>query len=222
MLSDFISLIYPETCLKCNETLISVENFICTSCKVDLPKTNDYLNPENDLYQKFAYQPLIKSVSAYLYFNKEGVAQKLIHGLKYEGKSQIGNVLGKWFGQDIANFFDPDIIVPVPIHKKRLKKRGFNQSLGFAEGLAESFDNAKVREDLIFRVKNTETQTKRNKVSRWLNVDNIYSNLKEDLSGKTVLVVDDVITTGATIGMLCEKFKEANASSLHIVCIARG
>lgn len=222
MLSDLVSLIYPSTCLGCNQTLISAENFVCTSCKIDLPETSDHLNKENELFQKFAYEHLIKSASAYLYFNENGIAQKLIHALKYEGAAQVGNVLGDLYGMSVSKCIEPDIIIPVPIHKRRLRKRGYNQSLGFANGLATHFKSAEVRDDLIYRVKYTETQTRKNKVSRWLNVDNIYSEATEDLSGKVAVVVDDVITTGATIGMLCSKLKEAKVSAIHILAIGRG
>ena len=221
MLSEFVSLIYPSICLNCNETLISAENFICTACKTDLPETLDHLNPENELFQKFAYNPLVKSSEAFLYFNDGGIAQKLIHNLKYEGSHEIGNWLGKQYGSTISDFFDPDIIIPVPIHKKKLKKRGYNQSLGFAQGLATCFENAEVRDDLIIRTKNTATQTRKNKLSRWLNVDNIYSDIKEELTNKVVMVVDDVVTTGATVGMLCDKLGEAAVSAIHVLCIAR-
>lgn len=221
MLSEFLSLIYPATCLNCNETLISAENFICTACKTDLPETMDHLNPENELFQKFAYNPLVKSASAFLYFNEGGIAQKLVHNLKYEGAHEIGDLLGVEYGRTLSTFIEPDIIVPVPIHKKKLRKRGYNQSLGFANGLASCFNDAEVREDLILRTKNTATQTRKNKLSRWQNVDNIYSDVKEDLTGKVVLVVDDVITTGATVGMLCDKLVAANSSSIHVLCIAR-
>ncbi len=221
MLSEFLSLIYPATCLNCNETLISAENFICTSCKMDLPETMDHLNPENELFQKFAYNPLVKSAAAFLYFNEGGIAQKLIHNLKYEGAHEIGDLLGAEYGRTLSTFLNPDIIVPVPIHKKKLSKRGYNQSLGFANGLASCFEESEVRDDLIYRIKNTATQTRKNKLSRWQNVDNIYSEVKEDLEGKVVAIVDDVITTGATVGMLCDKLVEANASAIHILCIAR-
>ncbi len=221
MLSEFISLIYPATCLNCNETLISAENFICTACKIDLPETMDHLNSENVLFQKFAYNSSIKSAASFLYFHDGGIAQKLIHGLKYEGSHEIGNLLGELYGKTIFDYFIPDIVIPVPIHKKKLRKRGYNQSLGFAKGLASCFNNVEVRDDLIDRIKNTETQTRRNKLSRWLNVSNIYSDVKEDLSGKVAIVVDDVITTGATVGMLCDKLKEANVSAIHILCMAR-
>jgi ComF family protein len=222
MLSDLISLIYPRTCLNCNETLISTENFICTSCKLDLPTTNDHLNHENELFQKFAYEPLIKTVSACLFYIKGGIAQKLIHALKYDGKSEVGLYIGKYYGRILSNYLDPDIIIPVPLHYKKLRKRGYNQSASFARGLGEVFGNSEVHEELIYRIKNIESQTRKNKLSRWQNVDNIYSEVSEDLSGKSAMVVDDVITTGATIGMLCEKLKEAKISTIHILCIARG
>ncbi|MEP1096740.1 MAG: phosphoribosyltransferase family protein [Cyclobacteriaceae bacterium] len=189
---------------------------------MDLPLTNDHLNPENELFQKFVAEPLVKSASSYLYFNEGGIAQKLIHALKYEGARLVGNMLGSLYGKSVCKDFKPDIIVPIPIHEKRLRRRGYNQSSGIAMGLAEHLDGAEVREDLVLRMKNTETQTKRNKVSRWLNVENIYSDIEEDLTGKKVVVVDDVITTGATVGMLCSKLKMANASSIHIICAARG
>lgn len=221
MLSEFISLIYPATCLNCNETLISAENFICTPCKMDLPETLDHLNLENELFQKFAFNRTVKSASSFLYFNEGGIAQKLIHNLKYEGAHEIGDLLGAEYGRTLTDFLNPDIIIPVPIHRKKLRKRGYNQSLGFAKGLDSCFSQAEVREDLILRIKNTQTQTRKNKLSRWQNVDNIYSDIEEDLSGKTVVVVDDVITTGATVGMLCDKLVEAKASALHVLCIAR-
>lgn len=222
MLADFVSLFFPETCLNCNETLISAENFICTTCKLDLPKTNDHVNEENQLYQKFVFEPLVKSASAFLYYTKNGIAQKLIHELKYGNKPRISNSMGLLYGVDLCQAINPDIIIPVPLHKVRLKKRGYNQSSGFARGLCESFENSVVREDLIHRIKNTQSQTRNNKISRWTNVENIYSDSSESLEEVSVLVVDDVITTGATVGMLCSKLKKAGASSIHVACIARG
>lgn len=222
MLSDLISLIYPETCLNCNETLISVEKFICTSCKLDLPQTDDHLNQENPLFKKFAYEKLVNSVSSYLHFTQGGVAQKLLHSLKYDGQYEIGTAVGAWYGPELSRVMSPDLIIPIPIHVSKKRKRGYNQSFYFAEGLSKSFPNSEVREDLILRQKQTSSQTSKSKIERWVNLDNVYSDVTEDLSGRSVLVVDDVITTGATVGMLCDKLKEANVQSIDIVCIARG
>lgn len=122
MLGDFLSLIYPRTCLNCNDTLISVEKIICTSCKIDLPKTNDHLNVENELFQKFAYEPLVKMATALLYFNKGGLAQKIIHRLKYDGIQEVGEEMGLMLGSQLRELISPSIILPVPLHKKKLKK----------------------------------------------------------------------------------------------------
>lgn len=222
MLSDLISLIYPETCLNCNETLISAEKFVCTSCKLDLPQTDDHLNRENALFRKFAYEELVNSASSYLHFTQGGIAQKLLHGLKYDGKHEIGVTLGEWYGRELSGCVLPDLIVPVPIHQTKKRTRGYNQSDHFANGLSSALSGSTVREDLVSRKKKTSSQTRKSKVERWMNLDNVYSEITEDLTGVSVMVVDDVITTGATIGMLCDKLKEANVMSIDIVCIARG
>lgn len=222
MLLDLISLIYPETCLNCNEGLISAEKFICTSCKQDLPLTDDYLNPENTLYQKFVSEGLVRSASSFLYFTQGGVAQKLLHGLKYDGKHEIGSTLGLWYGPSLSSSIEIDLIIPVPLHSSKRRKRGYNQSTHFAQGLESSFPTAELREDLVLRDKRGSSQTKKSKVERWINIDNVYSEIKDDIAGASVLVVDDVITTGATVAMLCEKLTKAKVHSIDIACIARG
>ena len=208
--------------MHCNETLISSESFICTKCKVDLPLTNDLEEKENHLFQKFAFEPLVNFAAAYLHFNKEGIAQKLLHHLKYEGKKEIGNLIGNWFGDTLSKKIKPDIIIPVPLHKSKMRSRGYNQSEGFAEGLSESFSDSEFMPNIISRTKKTTTQTQKSKVDRWLNIENIYSTPSISLDGKNVLLVDDVVTTGATIGMLIERVKEAGVSSINVACIARG
>lgn len=222
MFSDLLSLVYPETCFNCNDTLISAEKFICTQCKADMPRTNDHLNPINSLFQKFAYEEKIGTVSSFLYFTKGGVAQKLLHNLKYNGLKEIGNTLGEWYGHDLAGYLRTDLILPVPIHKSKKRKRGYNQSLHIAEGIASSLGHGTIRQDLVERTRKTTSQTRKSKVERWLNIENVYSDCCEDLSGVRVLIVDDVITTGATIGMLCEKLKKANVERVDVISVARG
>lgn len=185
-----------------------------------MPKTNDHLQPENNLLQKFAFEPKIKSASSFLLFHKGGIAQKLLHEIKYKGKSQLAVDLGKWYAETLHEI-DADIIVPVPLHKSKLKKRTFNQSEKIAEGISSVFQ-LDIRNDLVSRIKLTKTQTGKGKTERWKNMENVYSKPLENLNGKSILVVDDVITTGATIGMLCERLTEANAAEIHLLCIARG
>lgn len=220
MWSDFISLIFPQNCVNCQQSLISEEKYLCTVCKIDLPYTNDHVNHNNDLYRKFVFESKIKSASSLLYFHKGGVAQKLLYELKYKGKKDIGSMLGKWYAKDL-NEITFDIIIPVPLHKSKLRSRGYNQSESIAEGIGDVTKKNVVRE-LIKRVVATSTQTKKTKVGRWKNLENVYSKVDTDLSNTSVLVVDDVITTGATVGMLCSRLVEAGADEIHIASIARG
>ena len=215
-----MALVYPETCLGCSDTLLSSEKYICTSCKFNIPVTNDHLNESNELLKKFAFEPKIRSASAFLYFNKGGVAQKFLHQLKYNGNKEIGRYLGAVYGKILKDYLVADVIVPVPLHKSKSRKRGYNQSAFFAAGLSGEL-NMEVREDLVMRDKKMATQTRMSQVGRWENVMNIFSKVHEDLAGRSVLVVDDVITTGATIGMLCQQLVEANVASIHLACIAR-
>lgn len=200
--------------------MISEENYLCTACKVDLPITNDHTNPSNTLIQKFAFQRNIKSAASFLYFQRKGIAQRILHELKYNGKKELGVLLGSWFSSSLASL-KVDIVIPVPLHKSKLRKRTYNQSEEIAKGIAVKL-GLQIRTDLIKREVATETQTKKSKAKRWLNMENVYSASPEDLSGLSVLVVDDVITTGATVGMLCERLVEANVSEIHIAALARG
>lgn len=220
MLRDFISLFFPQNCINCQQSLISAERFLCTSCKIDLPLTHDYQNATNDLYQKFAFEPKVKSATAFLYFQTGGITQKLLHELKYKGKKDVGIMLGTWFAPCLSEI-NPDMIVPVPLHKSKYRRRTFNQSEMIAKGISSVLD-IDVKTDILVREIATQSQTRKSRVDRWKNMDNVYSKASEVVSGKSVLVVDDVVTTGATIGMLCERLVTAGVAALHIATIARG
>lgn len=193
---------------------------MCIYCKVDLPITNDHQFQENELYQKFAFEPIVRGASAFLYFHKQGVARSLLYYLKYRRKEGIGTYLGGLYATSFSNL-DVDMIVPVPLHKSKLKKRGFNQSVAFAKGLSAGM-GVEINTNAVTRLVATSSQTRKGKLERWLNMENVYSEVDSSVEGKRLLVVDDVITTGATIGMLCSRLKEANCSSIYIACIARG
>ncbi|WP_436514447.1 ComF family protein [Ekhidna sp. To15] len=172
------------------------------------------------LYQKFAFQPCIKSASSFLYFQRKGITQRILHELKYKGKKELGYLMGSWFAPSIK-CENIDIVIPVPLHKSKLRQRTYNQSEEIAKGIAEK-QGLNLRADLIKREVATETQTKKSKAHRWMNMENVYSTSLEDLSGLSVMIVDDVITTGATVGMLCERLVEANVEEIHIATLARG
>lgn len=220
MLNDFVSLIFPRNCIHCKQSLISAENYLCTTCKVDLPITNDHLNSTNVLYQKFSFEPKVKSATSFLYFQRKGIAQKLLHELKYNRKKELGIQLGKWFAPALSTI-EVDMIIPIPLHSSKARKRRYNQSEQIARGLSETL-NLNLETDLITRKVATQTQTKKSRADRWMNMENVYSGLTKDLEGQSVLVIDDVITTGATVGMMCERLVESNVGSIHIASLARG
>lgn len=223
LIDDFASLFFPRICVNCRKSLVYQEEILCTHCRWTLPETNYHLNPINPLFQKFVYEPNVKFAASFLYYNRKGVAQKLIHSLKYKNTPQVGVALGKWYGHQLKSIdLKADLIIPVPIHRKKELSRGYNQSQKIAEGLSEKL-NIPVDSNSVIRHVETKTQTKKGKVDRWVNVDSIYKVKRPDeLFGKTAIVVDDVITTGATMGMLLDVLIKAGVTDIAIVAIASG
>ncbi len=201
-MNDFISLIYPRICASCGNSLWRYEHVICTSCEFHLPKTWFHLEHDNPVSRVFWGRARVDSVASYLYFNKGKRVQHLIHHLKYKGRKEIGVYLGSMYGNYLKKtplFNAVEVVVPVPLHKKKELRRGFNQSEQFGIGLASSM---KIRIDTktLYRAKSSETQTRKGRYKRWENVTDIFAIKNHDqLEGKHVLLVDDVITTGATL-----------------------
>lgn len=167
----------------------------------------------------------VKGAFGYMRFNKEGVAQKLLHELKYKGNSSVGLILGEWFASHIRNELadlDIDGIVPLPLHKAKKAKRGYNQSDIIARGM-RTVTGIQIMDNVLIRTKNRSTQTNKGKVGRWQNVDELYQVVNEkNLEGKKVLLLDDVITTGATIGMAAEVLSDSGVDEIYLGCIASG
>ncbi len=200
--NDFIGLIYPSICVGCGNPLWKNERFICTFCDFHLPRTNFHQEKGNPLDQIFWGRAQIESAAAYLFFNKGNTVQHMVHALKYKGRKDIGIWLGKQYGSDLklSPYFDAiEYILPVPLHPKKFISRGFNQSEQFAIGLNSSM-NVPVENQVLYRKKTSETQTKKSRFVRWQNVEDIFA-VKEyqKLEGKHILLVDDVVTTGATL-----------------------
>lgn len=202
LLEDFLNLIYPRTCAACGNTLFRHEEVICSQCLIHLPKTFYHKDRKNPLFQLFWGKIPLEMVSSFYFFNKGNKVQNLIHQLKYKNRPDIGVYIGKRYGQYLKRediFKTVDLIIPVPLHKKKLRKRGYNQAEMFASGLSASmnipYDNMS-----FVRNANTETQTKKSKLERWENVKNKFSILDTSIfENKHILLVDDVITTGSTM-----------------------
>jgi len=202
LIDDFISLLFPKICAACGNSLWKQEETVCLSCEFHLPRTNFHLADENPVTRLFWGRVTLESAAAYLYFNKGNKVQQLIHQLKYKGRKDIGIFLGRKYGQNLKYspfFLTVQLIVPVPLHTKKRMQRGYNQSEQFAIGLGESM-KIPVDPDAICCRKETETQTKKSRFRRWQNVAEVFE-VKDprSLERLHILLVDDVITTGATL-----------------------
>lgn len=221
--NDFVNLIFPENCLTCNQILSKTEQQLCVHCQYELPETNDFKDKNNELYQKLAVYFPLEFAASYLVFTKLGKTQKILHALKYNNNPEIGEIIGQWYGDILySNGFENqfDLIVPVPLHPKKLKTRGYNQSAAFGKGLAKGL-KIEQEENGLIRQKNTDTQTKKTKMERFQNVSDIFEVLDKDIiKGKKILLVDDVITTGATIGECLKVLHQCSPVSLSVVTIA--
>jgi ComF family protein len=221
LILDFISLFFPRYCLACSGSLVKGEEIICTLCIADFPKANYHLMAGNSLEEKLVGRLPIKHALAFLKFRKDGIVQQLLHQLKYNNHPEVGFSLGKIYGYELKNSgfgAEFDLIVPVPLHESRRRKRGYNQSSKFAEGLSVSLD-VPWSETVSVRKTKTQTQTRKSKIERWENVKDVFSG-STSLNGKKVLLVDDVITTGATIEACGRHIVEHGCKELSVACIA--
>lgn len=220
---DFISLIFPNYCLGCEASLVKGEKLICTRCMLQMPQTNYHMDNENPLKNRLACRIPIIHAMAMFKFSKSGRVQALLHALKYRNQPALGVMLGNVYGDrllaaDMAKAFD--LIIPIPLHESRKRKRGYNQSAKFAEGLSQKL-GVQFSDDLIERRIKTATQTRKTKLKRWQNVTDVFHVSRQDqIAGKNVLLVDDVVTTGATLEACGNYLIEAGCSSLSVACIA--
>jgi ComF family protein len=222
MLKDFFNLIFPKLCAACNHTLLHHENTICTQCQINLPKTNYHHLKDNSVCKIFWGRIEVEMATAFYQFSKKSKVQHLLHQLKYKGNKEVGRVAGEWFGYELvkSDFFQNiDVIIPIPLHPKKKKIRGYNQSEWIAKGLADAMDVA-LDTHSVYRKVHTQTQTKKARYDRWENVNSIFGiHHPEKLKNKSVLIVDDVITTGATIEA-CATDLKALGCKIYVAVLA--
>lgn len=200
MINTLVGLIFPNLCVGCNGVLLAAEQHICTHCIENFPETKFHTLPENQLEKAFWGRVKLEQAFSFLIFRKQGIVQKILHELKYSNNPKLGIMLGQLYGSKLKESgIHFDAILAIPLHDKKLKLRGYNQSDCFAQGLAQSLQCAHLT-NVVIRKKYTETQTRKGRFDRWLNVGDVFDIQSPELiSNKRVLLVDDVITTGATI-----------------------
>lgn len=221
--NELFNLFYPRLCLLCEGALVQEEDLLCTHCQAALPHT--YLHEQrNDLlFKKLRSTLPVQHVLAYLLYQKAGSTQKLLQQIKYKNYPELAHLLGRHFGHRLylagmaGNF---DFIVPVPLHTSKERQRGYNQSERFAAGLAESLQ-IPVAAEAIVRVKASDTQTRKSRLDRWVNVSHIFTvPIPEKVKEKRILLVDDVVTTGATLEACAHVLLKAGCTELSVGAIA--
>ena len=223
MFESIINLFFPKVCSGCSSFLLSNENVICTVCRHDIPLTNHHLNPENDAFKKFYGRIAVVHASALFYFHKKGIVQELIHNLKYKGHEEIGTILGEWYSEDLKNIEllqSVDEIIPVPLHQKKLKERGYNQVTTFGRALSSSL-NIDYNDSLLIRNVYSKTQSKKNLLGRTEGIETVFDIVySEKDHNKHFLLIDDVITTGATLEACSRALLKIPGTKISIVCMA--
>ena len=224
LLNHLINLFYPQVCPACGNLLTQGEKTVCFSCRYLLPKTHYENNPDNPLSQMFWGQVDFHAVTAEFFFSKTGKVQHLLHQLKYQGNTDAGFFLGQQLGESIKNaelFQGIDFLVPIPLHPKKEHLRGYNQSYVIAQGV-EDKTNIPIAKNCLVRKVFTSTQTKKSRDERWENVKDIFDIVDEDkFRNKHVLLIDDVLTTGATLlaaGRTLSKIQNIKISAATATC----
>lgn len=222
-LKHLFNLFYPAICLCCEDTLQEQETLICLSCRMDLPLIDNKDFKDNLIDKIFQGRVPVQYSGSFLYFRKNGKVKKLIHHLKYKGKQEVGTFLGDWFGQQLANantLKDIDVIVPVPLHQKKLRKRGYNQLTTFGKALSKNL-NTPLNSNILLRVNNSKTQTFKTRFDRFQSKNTKFqvANHKE-ISNKHLLLIDDVVTTGSTLEACCKELLKGKNVSISILTMA--
>ena len=200
--NDLLSLLFPRICQGCGCQLKRQEEVLCLMCRAKLPRTGFSKHEDNPVAEVFWGRANLISATSFLFFNKGGSVQHLIHLLKYKNKKETGVYLGQLFGYELKEsplFNNIDVIIPVPLHPRKEKMRGYNQSYCIASGMGLSMEKP-VEKDNLVRVVHTTSQTKKSRYDRWVNVKDIFQvRDPEAVRNKHILLVDDVLTTGATL-----------------------
>lgn len=223
MLKNLLNLFFPKICSGCSYLLLENENTICVTCRHDLPLKNDLLLEQNDAFKKFYGRLDLEHASSMLAYHKKGIVQKLIHNLKYKNHQEIGYVLGYWYADNLKNIpalQNVDFIVPVPLHKKRFKERGYNQVNTFCMAISESLES-EFEQSILVRNEYATMQSKKNLINRNSISETTFSvNFSKKHHNKHFLLIDDVLTTGATIEACGKAILKIPGSKLSIVTMA--
>jgi len=219
---SLLHLAFPHICEGCGSDLLDINNELCLKCLSSLPETNFHLHPNNPIEKIFWGRLPLTCATAQYYFTKESLMQHLMHQLKYRGNKDLGVFLGKLMGHALKasnRFSAVDALIPLPLFHTREKKRGYNQASVLCEGIAEILQKP-ILKDIIVRKTYTDSQTKKGRVERWQNMEGRFELMSpKSIEGRHVLLIDDVITTGATLEACGRELVQASNVQLSIATL---
>lgn len=223
VISDLLSLLYPDLCLICGENLLKNEHQLCLSCLNEIPRTGYHLQKDNPVEKRFWGKVPVFRATSFFYFQKGSQFQKLLHELKYRDNKEIGEIMGKYAAVELLeniDFSSVDVIIPIPLHPKKYAKRGYNQSEWIGKGLSTILNKPQDCNSLKRIVENT-TQTKKSVFERYANTEGVFEITdNQNLENKHVLLVDDVLTTGSTIEAAANALLKINNVKISVFTLA--
>lgn len=196
-----LNLLFPQICIGCNSVISATEKLLCVSCRHSLPLTNLHINKDDSLKNKFYGRFPIELATSLFYFQKHGLTQELMHQLKYRGVKELSSFFGAWLGAellDIPSFTHITMVIPVPLHKQKLRKRGYNQVEGFGRELAKALQ-IPYRDDILLKITKTGSQVFKTRMLRFESEEVFAVQNPEEIKNHHIFLVDDILTTGATL-----------------------
>ena len=223
MFKHIINLLFPKVCAACKSILLNEEICICTNCRHEIPITNHHIETSNEIHRLFYGKIALEFAASLFYFQKHGLVQELIFSLKYRGNQEIGTVLGFWMGENIKNLEVSntfDYIIPVPLHPRKLRKRGYNQVTTFGNALSEVLDKP-FAETILKRVTHSKSQTKKTFLKRTQIDETAFDiNFSHEFQNKHFLLIDDVLTTGSTIEACAIAIRKIPGAKISLATIS--
>nr|WP_320060025.1 ComF family protein [uncultured Bacteroides sp.] len=222
-ISSFFALFFPRCCVVCESPLFEGEEMLCIKCNMDMPRTNYHRMPGNPAERLFWGRIPIERATSFFFYSKGSDFRNILYSLKYKGNKELGEVMGRLMARELlgCDFFEGvDVVIPVPLHPDKLAKRGYNQSEWIARGVS-AITGISMDTTSVVRKRNTETQTRKSTFERWENVDGIFELLNSELfAGKHILIIDDVLTTGATTVACASPFGKIAGVRISVLTLA--
>lgn len=217
-----LNLLFPKVCNSCNNTISDLENVLCVPCRHRLPIAFRKQSNDPNMMQKFYGRfPVVYSASL-LYFEKKGIVQEMLHNLKYRGAKELSGFFGGWLGEELkemSEFKEVQLVIPVPLHKQKLRKRGYNQVEGFGKALAQALE-VPYRDDILIKISKTGSQVFKTRLLRFEKEEVFSVQHLEDIKYLHVLLVDDIVTTGATLEKCALQLMKAEGVKISVATIA--